>query len=294
MASRGWLLGVLLCSALGCGESSGGAEGAGAGGAAANTAGATGKGAAPAGMAGVNGSGGATSTAGTSSGGGGNEPSTGGSAGSETGGSGNSAGEASAGTSAGGGQSGPVTCRAAGDGKSTVSFVNECDGQLSFRGSDIDGGELAPGEHACRDVGSDVESIPAIRFWGFVGMDPGPEKHTLAELTLNTDFNDFDWYNISHVDAHNLPMQIVAVGMPDCRVLTCAESLLENCPAEGQLTDADGQLISCFSPMRDDPNSAVAQYFEAGCADAYSWSGDDAESVAACAGEDYDVIFCPH
>jgi len=164
---------------------------------------------------------------------------------------------------------------------------------LAFRGSDIEGGELQPGEHACRDVGSDVESIPAIRFWGFIGEDPGGEKHTLAELTLNTDFNDFDWYNISHVDAHNLPMQIVAVEMPDCRVLTCAASLLENCPAEGKLTDSGGNLVSCFSPNRDDPNSAVAVYFEESCADAYSWSGDDAESVAACAGEDYDVIFCP-
>jgi hypothetical protein len=190
-------------------------------------------------------------------------------------------------------QSGPPTCRTAGDGKSTLAFVNGCDAPLSLRGSDIEGGELAPGQHTCRDVGSDVESIPAIRFWGFIGEDPGGEKHTLAELTLNTDFNDFDWYNISHVDAHNLPMQIAPVAMDDCRVLTCAESLLANCPAEGQLLDGEGQLISCFSPNRDDPESAVAQYFEASCDDAYSWSGDDAESMAACAGEDYDVVFCP-
>jgi hypothetical protein len=243
-------------------------------------------------------SGGATSTAGTSTAGTSNgSGATGGvvgTGGSPAAGTGGSAGtESSAGTSAGGGQSGPVTCRAAGDGLSTISFVNGCDGLLSFRGSDIEGGDLAPGEHACRDVGTDLESIPAIRFWGFIGMDPGGERHTLAELTLNTDFEDFDWYNISHVDAHNLPMQIIAVDMPDCRVLTCAESLLAGCPAEGQLTDANGQLISCFSPMRDDQNSPVAQYFEASCADAYSWSGDDAGSVAACAGEDYDVVFCP-
>jgi hypothetical protein len=69
--------------------------------------------------------------------------------------------------------------------------------------------------------------------------------------------------------------------------------LLADCPAEGQLKDSNGKLISCFNPHRDDPNSAVAKYFEAGCADAYSWSGDDQGSVAACAGEDYDVIFCP-
>jgi hypothetical protein len=88
-------------------------------------------------------------------------------------------------------------------------------------------------------------------------------------------------------------MRVVAVDMPDCRVLTCAESLLEGCPAEGQMRGQSGELISCFSPNRDDPNSVVAQYFEASCDDAYSWSGDDSESVAACAGEDYDVVFCP-
>lgn len=188
---------------------------------------------------------------------------------------------------------GPISCRAKGDGKSTITLVNHCTATLSFRGSDIQGADLAPGAHACRDVGSDVQSIPAIRFWGFIGEDPGGEKYTLAELTLNTDFNDFDWYNISHVDASNLPMQVAAVEMAQCWVLTCADSLIPNCPAVGQLKDASGNVISCFSPERDDPNSVVAQYFEAGCADAYSWSGDDQDSVVACAGEDYDVVFCP-
>lgn len=190
-------------------------------------------------------------------------------------------------------QTGPVTCRAKGDGKSTISFINKCRGTLSFRGSDIEGGDLAAGEHACRDVGNTATEIPAIRFWGFIGMDPGGEKYTLAELTLNTSFNDFDWYNISHVDASNLPMQVVPVDMANCRTLTCAESLLANCPAVGLLKDASGKVISCVSPDRDDPDSVVAQYFEASCKDAYSWSGDDSESVAACAGEDYDVVFCP-
>ncbi len=189
--------------------------------------------------------------------------------------------------------SGPIDCRAKDDGKSTITLINHCQSTLSVRGSDIQGAELMPGEHACRDVASDVESLPAIRFWGFIGEDPGGERYTLAELTLNTDFNDFDWYNISHVDAHNLPMQVSAVEMPKCRTLSCPNSLLPDCPAEGQLKDASGTVISCFSPHRDDKDSVVAQYFEAGCADAYSWSGDDQESVVACAGEDYDVVFCP-
>ncbi len=88
-------------------------------------------------------------------------------------------------------------------------------------------------------------------------------------------------------------MRIAPVDMASCRVLTCAKSLLADCPAIGQLKDANGKVISCVSPDRNDPNSPVAQYFEASCKDAYSWSGDDSESVAACAGEDYDVVFCP-
>lgn len=274
----------LLLAACGGGEQSGPASGSAGQGASNNGSG---------------GSAGQIAHAGTSS------QTTGGSsanagAGTNSGGKSNpTAGSSQGGTSSGnqGGsspvQSGPVTCRSKGDGKSTISFVNKCQGTLSFRGSDIEGGELAPGEHACRDVGNTATEIPAIRFWGFIGMDPGGEKYTLAELTLNTSFNDFDWYNISHVDASNLPMQVVPVDMASCRTLTCAESLLANCPAVGLLKDASGKVISCVSPDRDNPDSVVAQYFEASCKDAYSWSGDDSESVAACAGEDYDVVFCP-
>lgn len=258
-------LSVCGACALGCGGSDGAAPDGGAG--AASSSGSKGG-----------------ASAGTSSGG---QPSTGGEAT-----MGGSSGAATGGA-AGAPSSGAIECRARGDDKSTITLINRCAKTLSFRGSDIEGGELAPGEHACRDVGNARDEIPAIRYWGFIGEDPGGEKHTLAELTLNTSFNDFDWYNISHVDAHNLPMRVEAIDMPDCRVLTCAESLLEGCPAEGRLEDASGKLISCFSPHRDDPNSTVARYFEASCDDAYSWSGDDSESVAACAGEDYDVVFCP-
>jgi hypothetical protein len=172
-------------------------------------------------------------------------------------------------------------------------FVNRCDEAITYRGSSIDGGTLEPGVSACVDLGSDVEPISSIRYWGFAEVDPGAEHHTLAEFTLNTDFNDFDWYNLSHVDAHNLPMQIVPLDKDDCRTLTCAESLLEGCPEAGKVRDEQGNVISCYSLDRDDPNSEVALYFEASCKDSYSWSGDDAESMAACAGEDFAIVFCP-
>lgn len=208
---------------------------------------------------------------------------------------------ASAGGSSGGTGAAPDAadfgCRIDGDGLTTLVFVNRCDGPVTYRGSDIEGGEIAPSALACVDIGSATEALSSKRYWGWVGSDPGGEHHTLAEFTFNTDFNDFDWYNISHVDAHNLPLQIVPVARPDCQVLTCAQSFLAGCPTEGRFTDASGAVVACVSPERDDPNSIVAQYFES-CDDAYAWSGDDQHGtdpspMRACAGEDWDIVFCP-
>ncbi|HSC88320.1 MAG TPA: thaumatin family protein, partial [Polyangiaceae bacterium] len=138
-----------------------------------------------------------------------------------------------------------IDCRTAGDGKTTVVFVNGCNRALEYRGSDMPGGTLQPGAFACVDVGSNVETISSKRYWGFIDEDPGGEHHTLAKFTFNTDFYDFDWYNISHVDAHNLPMQIVPVERPDCQVLTCEESWLATCPEAGKYEDSQGQVVSC-------------------------------------------------
>jgi hypothetical protein len=188
---------------------------------------------------------------------------------------------------------GPVTCRTTGDGITTLVLVNGCAGPLSVRGSNGVAGELLGGEHLCVELGTALEPLSSLRYWGFMGEDPGSEHYTLAEFTFNTDFHDFDWYNLSHVDAHNLPMQIVPIDTADCRTLTCSTRLLGNCPAEGLYRDSSGTVVACVSPDRNNADSPVAQYFEASCSDAYSWSGDDAESMVACAGEDYDVVFCP-
>jgi hypothetical protein len=189
-----------------------------------------------------------------------------------------------------------VECRKEGDGKTTLVLVNGCGAELSYAGSDIGGGTIPTDGSTCVDVGTDTEPLSAKRYWGWLGEDPGAERHTLAEFTFNTDFNDFDWYNISHVDAHNLTMQITPLDR-ECDTLVCADSLLDGCPEVGRLEDGDGNLISCVSPDRDNPDSPVALHFEA-CDGGYAWSGDDQHGddpspVRACAGEDWRIVFCP-
>jgi hypothetical protein len=212
-----------------------------------------------------------------------------------SGGASSAGGAASAGK--GGAAAGSAGCLRDGDGKTTLAFINACSRALTFKGSDIAGGMLAPGATVCVDIGSDTETLSAKRYWGYFGADPGGGRHTLAEFTFNTDFNDFDWYNISHVDAHNVPMQIAPVARPNCKSLSCPEDFLTSCPAAGQFKDSSGALVACVNPERDDGTNPVALYFET-CDEAYAWSGDDQNGsdpspVRACAGEDWNIVFCP-
>lgn len=226
-------------------------------------------------------------------------------AGGATGGSGTSSGSTGTGTGPGTTPQGAagynalaaplpsIDCRVAHDGKTTLTLINHCSAKLEVRGSNWTGTTLEPAAFVCLNIGSDSEPLSSLRYWGYLLDDPGAEHHTLAEFTLNTDFNDFDWYDISHVDAHNLPMEIIPANQANCRTLSCPTSLLADCPAVGVLRDKASNIVSCVSPDRNNASSPVAVYFDRGCADAYAWSGDDAQSMVACAGEDYDVVFCP-
>jgi hypothetical protein len=219
----------------------------------------------------------------------------GGKAGASSGGTASSDVGGSAPQTGGGGVGGSTLseCQHRGDGKSTVMVVNQCDKPLSFRSNAGDAGELLPGAQACHDLGNTTDVIPAVRYWGYTGVDPGAGRHSLAVLELNTTYQALDFYDISYVDAQNLPLAMAPLGMPGCRNLTCSASLLQNCPPVGQLKDDAGQIIACTNPDNHNPNSPVAQYFNQGCGDAYAWTGDDAEALTACAGEDYAIVFCP-
>jgi hypothetical protein len=255
------------------------------------------------GAAGKNGagSGGAAGKSGAGSGGAGGKSGAGsggagGKSGAGSGGAGGKSGTGSGGA-AGKSGSGPSECRHDGDGKTTLAFVNLCEQALTFAGSDIQTGSIEPGGHQCVDIGSATQTLSSKRYWGFVSEDPGAEHRSLAEFTFNTDFNDFDWYNISYVDAYNLSMQIVPVARANCKALSCADDFISGCPEVGQYKNASGRVVACVSPNRNDGNSPVARHFEA-CDDAYAWSGDDQNGtdpspVRACAGEDFDIVFCP-
>lgn len=189
-----------------------------------------------------------------------------------------------------------ITCRTEGDNVTTLVFINQCAGEMMVLGSGIEARTVEPGGHTCYDVATEDQELPTQRYWGYIGEDPGAGRYTLAEFTFNTDFHDFDWYNISHVDAHNLPMQIIPVNRQDCTRPVCGD-LLTDCPEVGRYTDSAGNLISCVSPNRDDSMNPVALHFES-CDDGYAWSldeheGDDPSPMRACAGEDWDIVFCP-
>ena len=186
-----------------------------------------------------------------------------------------------------------MTCFAKGDGKTTVALVNHCRAHVTFGGSNNQTGELDPDQFACRDVGSATVNLPAIRYWGFTAPDPGLGHHTLAEFTFNTTFNDFDWYNISHVDAQNLPMQIVRrrhAEVPDAHLRRQPAGRL---PGRRPVQEPGGRRHRLREPHAQRPSEPRRAVLRQVCPDAYSWSGDDANSVVACAGEDYVVVFCP-
>jgi hypothetical protein len=204
--------------------------------------------------------------------------------------------------SGGGGTTQPPAsgCIAA-DGKTSLRFVNKCSFAVTFAGNNITGGDLNAGQEACRTIGSTTEKMLTKRYWGFPkGEDPGFERHSLAEFGFNEVFysyNSWDWFNLSHVDAFNLPLKIVPYDLPGgttCsgQTRSCPMNLLTNCPAVGQVRNSAGKIISCYSPERDNPNSTIARYFDSGCTQSYSWSGDDAV-MAACNAEDFDIVFCP-
>lgn len=196
---------------------------------------------------------------------------------------------------------GDTGCLNTGDGDTTLRFINNCSFPVVFAGTRIPGGRLNSRAQACQTVGKNWERMISMRYWGFrEGNDPGYARRSLAEFGFNQVFagySSWDWFDLSYVDAHNLPLKIVPYELGSgktCAAQTrsCPQNLLPGCPNVGKLRNSRGEVISCVSPDRDNPNSPVVKYFDMSCNQAYSWSKDDSV-MAACNAGDFDIVFCP-
>lgn len=154
----------------------------------------------------------------------------------------------------------------------------------------------------------------------------GEPDVTLAEFTLDSNTNGLDFYDISLVDAFNLPMSIEPIlgtfqkGYGDskynCGAPRCTHDLLQDCPAELREVK-NGRTVACLSActkFRKDEYccpagspfgtpqtcraTVYAKHFKQRCSDAYSYAYDDEKSTYTCKSavgrsSGYTVTFCP-
>jgi hypothetical protein len=164
--------------------------------------------------------------------------------------------------------------------------------------------------------GSLTEKWEAGLIWAFNGNSGSPTlgnqakpQANLAEITIGGftagDGSKQDSYDISNVDAYNLPMRIAptqlapGAGTPGgthCTPIVCNipySELNAFCQPPNFLTLAPG--MGCKN--KDGPGiipTAGTRAFKARCPTSYSYSKDDAGTVFGCkTGTDYQVVFCP-
>lgn len=158
----------------------------------------------------------------------------------------------------------------------------------------------------------------------------GQPDVTLIEITTRGTPNehgpaaDHDYYDVSHVDAHNLPATIQAVNgravgsgpYDQCQPATCPVNLVNNCP-EKYREYKNGQVVSCLSACtwanmhgitgqesdryccrnqyntpHNCPGAADNQYFKNNCPKAYSFAYDDLTSTFHCNSDKYVLTWC--
>lgn len=148
---------------------------------------------------------------------------------------------------------------------------------------------------------------PAGLVWGFpgnsgsssTGNNAKPQAN-LAEFTIGAGGQDF--YDISNVDAYNLPMrvaptQIAGGGSPSgthCGTIVCAIYDLENfCKAPNFLTGPPGDGCKNANGPGQNPTDGT-RAFKSRCPTSYSYSTDNANTVFGCeTGSNYEVVYCP-
>jgi hypothetical protein len=151
---------------------------------------------------------------------------------------------------------------------------------------------LDPWQSGERSVGGDWERHEGLAYYAYhEGNNPGVENMTLAEFGFNTAWYNLDFYDVSNVNAFNMPMDIRPIGA-GCDAARCAVDLLPGCP-DGNRIWNQGWTISCTKwGDRDNPNNPAAIEFHNACPGAYSWSKDDG-ATRGCDAQDYIVTLCP-
>jgi len=148
---------------------------------------------------------------------------------------------------------------------------------------------------------------PAGVVWGFPGSSGSPAtgnnakpQANLAEFTVGGP-NGQDSYDISNVDAYNLPMKIAPTfiaggGSPSgfhCGTPVCVINDLNNfCKGPNFLTGAPGDgCKNANGPGVQATDGTRA--FRSRCPTSYSYSKDDASVYGCETGSNYEVVFCP-
>ncbi|KAJ7561150.1 hypothetical protein O6H91_03G018600 [Diphasiastrum complanatum] len=151
------------------------------------------------------------------------------------------------------------------------------------------------------DVGS---SWPGGIVWGFPGSSGNPgdgnnakPQANLAEFTING-FSSQDSYDISVVNAYNLPMQIDAIGHTgsgtNCGTIQCSIPNLNSfCQSPNTLTGPPGD--GCYN--HDGPNvssgTSGTRAFKNMCPKTITFTTDTVGTVYGCStGTNYEVVFC--
>lgn len=148
---------------------------------------------------------------------------------------------------------------------------------------------------ACNGIGGQPASLVEFLFDGWAGTNATQ-----------------DYYDISLVDAFNLPVAIKPNGGSGvCHAPSCSANILASCPADLQVKDSSGKVVTCLSSctkyQTDDtccrgahdtsatcPAPEGAKVFKSACPDAYSYAYDDGTSTWNCTNPSgYTITFCP-
>jgi hypothetical protein len=180
-----------------------------------------------------------------------------------------------------------------------INIINQCSQTISGCQSDQTGQVssylLGSGASQLIDVGT---NWPGGVIWGYPGSSADPTdcnnakpQADVAEFTINS---DQDFYDISIVNAYNLPLKIAPTSGTTCASPSCTINNLNSfCVSPNTLTGGPGD--GCYNvdgPNTGSPTPGTTQFATA-CPGAMSYTSDNSNVYACQAGTNYEVVFCP-